>query len=109
MFTSEVDRYKFVVRFTHMRPEDCPLPGNRARQVATKGGVSYCSVYESNTAKGQPILVRVGQSLCSKHDTFEYETGRRIALTNAIREFPKHARTAIWQAYWESKEAKKGT
>jgi len=42
-----------------------------------------------------------GASYCSIKDQFCKETGRKLALTKAIKSFPKDERRQIWDQYFK--------
>jgi len=43
-----------------------------------------------------------GMADCSVSDQFCRATGRKLALTRAVAELPKHVRKAIWEGYWRA-------
>ena len=43
-----------------------------------------------------------GAARCSASDQFCRATGRKLALTRAVAELPKHVRKAIWEGYWRA-------
>lgn len=49
------------------------------------------------------VFVGTGVALCSVKDQFCKETGRRVSLARAIKEFKRTERAQIWQAYWRQK------
>jgi len=46
--------------------------------------------------------VSSGMANCSRLDQFCRATGRKLALTRAVAELPKHVRAAIWEGYWRA-------
>ena len=46
--------------------------------------------------------VSSGLANCSRLDQFCRATGRKLALTRAVAELPKHVRKAIWEGYWRA-------
>lgn len=40
-------------------------------------------------------------AICHPDDSFNKETGRKIALTRAIKSLPKDERRKIWEAYFK--------
>jgi len=48
-----------------------------------------------------------GTAKCSAADQFCRATGRKLALTRAVAELPKHVRAAIWEGYWRATETPK--
>ena len=57
-------------------------------------------------------LEALGISECSKHDNFNHNTGRKVALTRALRDGfwmakYKEFRTTIWKKYFEARNGKK--
>ncbi len=49
------------------------------------------------------VNIAVGSSICSKTDNFNKRTGRKIALSRAIKsaDLPKNFRKEIWDAYFK--------
>ena len=43
-----------------------------------------------------------GTAKCCPSDQFCRATGRKLALTRAVAELPKHVRKAIWEGYWRA-------
>ena len=43
-----------------------------------------------------------GRSHCAAGDQFCRRVGRKVALTRALKSYPKLVRQAIWHAYWRS-------
>lgn len=41
----------------------------------------------------------VGSAICHQNDNFCKDTGRKMALTRAIVDLPRHLRRTIWAAY----------
>lgn len=83
--------------------------------IASKNGkykmVTMCNVWKYNpipygesiegTDSKDWLNLNYGMAKCGKRDNFCKETGRKIALTRALRCFDdKEFRTAIWNAYF---------
>ena len=58
-------------------------------------GRTICDITEKGTKK----VLFSGISLCSIKDNFCKETGRKIALTRAIRKLPREVRQLVWAEY----------
>jgi len=54
-------------------------------------------------------VISTGTAQCSKLDNFAKETGRKIALARAIKNFSKEERTEIWDKYFSRMESNKLT
>ena len=52
-----------------------------------------------------PFPVAEGMALCTKHDHFCKDTGRKLSLARAMDELrlPKEERTVIWELYRNTK------
>lgn len=81
-----VDGYK--IWFKHHIYNERELPFTYHR------GETYCYIEHGE----EPISIEV--AFCSKDDQFHKPTGRKVALTRAIKNFDKEFRTKIWKAYW---------
>lgn len=65
-------------------------------------GETHCSVlYENDRQKAHGI------AKCSSKDQFNKNTGRKVALTNAIKSFRKEARQQFWEGYFQARNGKK--
>ena len=91
----EVAEYK--VRFHHKRYEPAALPfvGSKVR------GHTYCQIIRENL---EVPAVR-GTTYCSAKDQFNYNTGRKIALSRALKAagFDKPTRSLFWEAYFKKR------
>ena len=87
------DIYK--VTFAHIQPK------TKRRKMAT-----LCNVWKYNEnylalGENRWTNLNYGIAKCGVDDNFCKETGRKIALTRALRYFEdKEIRTAIWDAYF---------
>lgn len=54
------------------------------------------------SARPSDWLLKTGATNCSPADQFCRATGRKLALTRAVAELPKHVRKAIWEGYWRA-------
>lgn len=45
----------------------------------------------------------LGRAICAKGDNFCKNTGRKIALSRAIKDYDKPTRKKIWDAYFEAR------
>lgn len=43
-----------------------------------------------------------GHAYCCHTDQFNRKVGRKVALTRALRPYPRAVRQAVWHAYWQS-------
>jgi hypothetical protein len=64
--------------------------------------VTFCTVWAQT---GQVPRFRCGSAYCSIRDQFCRATGRKLALTRAVADLPKHVRKAIWDGYWRATRA----
>jgi len=62
--------------------------------LVKKGMTTHCYLRD-NDGK----MVSLGIAKCGKKDNFCKETGRKISLTRAIKEFPKEIRRDFWKCY----------
>ena len=53
-----------------------------------------CDIYRDEILDGSS-----GYAVCSKDDNFCRATGRKIALTRALQNYPREFRREVWQAY----------
>lgn len=51
------------------------------------------------TDKDDPTGGMVGVAACNPKDNFCKNTGRKIALARAVKDYPKDVRTAVWDYY----------
>jgi len=51
---------------------------------------------------GGGVQLTCGVADCSAADQFCRATGRKLALTRAVAELPKHVRKALWDGYWRA-------
>jgi hypothetical protein len=90
MFNVSVDKFNVQFTFTHMR--------NVGEGVGITD-VTSCDLY----INGEQFT---GVAACSKHDVFNKEVGRKIALKRAIEavrtkvELPQIVRECVWQRYF---------
>lgn len=72
-------------------------------------GITYCEVYKI-LGDGDVTIMVCGRAYCKAPDIFNKKTGRKRALTSALRKvtvhtkervFTQEERTLIWAAYWE--------
>lgn len=79
------------------------LPGDRKLEISFRHdhiesseacGHTICAVKDD-----QHRPLSFGLSACSKKDQYQKVTGRKVALTRAIRCFPKTDRRVIWSQY----------
>jgi hypothetical protein len=79
----------YIVKWTHGNntPE---IDGFRACE---------CSIWEGDVFYG------LGFSWCHPNDNYNKETGRKLSLTNALKEsgFNRETRTMFWKAYFNRK------
>ena len=57
---------------------------------------TQCTVWRRGF-NGEIEVVGKGKSHCSPSDTFDINTGRKLALKRAISDFSKSLRTKIWK------------
>ncbi len=81
------DGIEYRIVFSH---EQCP-DGPRIKSVTT------CRIVVK--VNGTIQLWSSGYAYCSVKDVFSKETGRKVALTRALKEFDKEFRTRAWKAY----------
>ena len=55
---------------------------------------TLCHLYNDEKMEGS-----IGSAVCSKDDNFCRATGRKIALTRALQNYPREFRREVWQAY----------
>jgi len=84
MFT--LDNYK--VRFAHSQ-----YPSGTWCK-----GVTTCEIFNAFDESG----VGYGLTYCSRSDQFNKATGRKVALTRALKAFDKETRTRFWKAYFKA-------
>jgi hypothetical protein len=98
----KLGNYTYKVTFAHIKP--------RPKQGQYKM-VTMCNVWKYNpipygesiegTDSKDWLNLNYGMAKCGLKDNFCKETGRKIALTRALRYFDdKEIRTAIWNAYF---------
>lgn len=51
-------------------------------------------------------LISSGMATCAPSDNFCKSTGRRIAMTRALKSFPREERRAIWTTYLNQRGGK---
>jgi hypothetical protein len=71
----------------------------------------------TETVKGQQVTTLVGTTRCHSRDVYSKETGRRAALTQALKTlmFGRVERTEVWETYrtlskepkWKKREPKR--
>ncbi len=91
---------EYRVRFCHTSPE-------KARAQLRFHGLLIKAVTTATIEKRWRrdgdftpwIFVRCGVAGCSLSDTFVKETGRKLALKRAMRDWPRESRTKMWEAY----------
>ncbi len=49
------------------------------------------------------VVFAGGRAWCHENDNFCKETGRKLALTRAVKDLPKEQRKAVWEAYLNRK------
>lgn len=88
MISADVGGVEYKIKFRHNRHGGW-LPGRDTwAQAYTIAKVQ---------AGGEEFI---GEAYCSYDDIFCYETGRKIALTRAIKPLPKSVRRGLWEAYF---------
>lgn len=89
MYRVTVDGVELEVEFQHRwtRPVSNPPP----KQTG-------CLIFLSADRR----LLGFGTANCSTSDQFCRATGRKLALTRAVADLPKHVRKAIWEGYWRA-------
>ena len=60
----------------------------------TKRRATHCHIFRDENLEGS-----IGVTVCSTDDNFCRATGRKIALTRALQNYPREFRREIWQAY----------
>jgi hypothetical protein len=86
MYRVTVDGVELNVDFRHSRISGPP--------------VTVCTLWTQT--RPQVVRFRYGIACCSSGDQFCRATGRKLALTRAVAELPKHVRKAIWDGYWRA-------
>uniref|UniRef100_A0A6M3IK71 Uncharacterized protein n=1 Tax=viral metagenome TaxID=1070528 RepID=A0A6M3IK71_9ZZZZ len=101
MIRAEADGIEYGVKFGHLQlgPEQqiySPIPSGKQVRART-----FVAVVRQDT------MCDVGHGIanCSVGDAFCKETGRKLALTRALRDLPKPVRKAIWEAYFQRDKA----
>ncbi len=89
MIRAEVDGVEYKVKFRHNTKGDWIEGRDIWARAVTKAKLEG------------PGMEVIGTANCSHADIFSKETGRKIALTRAVKPLPKKVRTAIWKAYFE--------
>lgn len=84
--TADVDGNKYYVKFRHFRDVVTNLP------YATK-----CYIEDAKTMN----VLYEGFTLCSEKDNFNYEIGRKIALSRALGAIERAKRINFWKAYFD--------
>lgn len=95
---------QYHVRFAHYRDADNLPPNVLEHSPANHpiNGVTVCSILphtEKPTKDAEPLVI--GMAFCSEGDTFEKETGRKIALKRALEQsdLDKETRGNFWEEY----------
>ena len=83
MFT--LDDYRVSFNHTHFDPN-----------FDLFRGYTHCFISKDDKAEF------MGVAWCSTQDQFNKATGRKVALTRALKPFDKETRTRFWNAYWEA-------
>ena len=78
------------------------LPSNRAVLVqVTWCWIAYIArrVDPANPGPREEAIAHMGCSWCHPNDSFNRETGRKLALTRTLQPHTKRFRTVAWNAY----------
>ena len=79
----------YRISFEYIRKED-------PKGISKKGfPIGVCCAVEIENDEN----LYLGYSYCNPLDQFNRVTGRKLALTRAIEEFPRHVRREIWNRY----------
>ena len=98
MFRVEQGGSKYEFSFEHLRFKSWVIDGTHAIK-----GKTVCTLFTHYRQLGQDKILKVyGVSDCSVSDNFNKETGRKLALSRALKagNVPREARAAIWRAYF---------
>lgn len=90
----------YMAHFVHKPPSLRVLPWSR-RTVCTLHRAP-CAAHTRPCHTHHAVY---GIAYCSKNDNFCRFTGRKIAFTRAVANFPRDVRTQMWNAFWENEAA----
>jgi len=95
MFYVKINGQEKKVFFSHGREEKTVVQKDGNEVVQTHPANTTCKITQNDEVIGE------GQAVCSAKDRFEYEAGRKIALTRALINagLTSSERKKVWQTY----------
>lgn len=97
MFFATVNGIERKVFFKHTKEERTVMQKDGKEATAIHPIATTCRILDKETNNE----VAVGVAKCHPNDNFEYERGRKTALTRAIKNtgFTRDQRATVWAAY----------
>lgn len=92
MFTLQSKTHEIDVMFNHYNPGYVKLNGKTELRPFTR-----CVVWVDEWPK------LYGLSICHPVDQFCKNTGRKLALADAIKDLPREKRRVFWQEYFRAR------
>jgi len=92
MFSASIDNKKVLIDFDYLNDAGKRDKNNRI--------ITICQIMNEN----REVISDGSAFLNVLEDSFNKETGRKVALTRALESFPKEIRKQYWNAYLNRKK-----
>ncbi len=96
MLKLEYDGREVNVRFSHSFTGLCRVVGAKFPELDYERRCTWVQVIFPNDN-----TVFNGEAICHPKDNYCKSTGRKLALANAMKDFGRNLRRAVWQEYFE--------
>ena len=90
MIKTEIDKKEVEIKFRYKVHNG----------ISLRTGFTICKLYLNGKYMG------FGWASCSDKDQFNKNTGRKVALSRALRSFDREFRKKVWRAYFNARHGK---